>query len=70
MLLHKLKEGRSRLDVRKKFFAQGALRHWHSCPESCGCPFPGGALGWVGWGPAQRELVGGNPAHGGGVGTG
>jgi len=36
------------------------MRPWHSCPESCGCPTPGGAEGWVGWSPGQPELVGGN----------
>ena len=34
----KLKEGRFRLDVRKKFMTQKAVRPWHSCPESCGAP--------------------------------
>jgi len=27
--------------------------------KSCGCPFPGGAQGQVGWGRGQPELVGG-----------
>ena len=34
------------------------MRCWHCCPEICGCPIPGGAQGWVGWGPGQPELVG------------
>lgn len=29
----KLKEGRFRLGVRKKFFAQGVMRHWHVFPR-------------------------------------
>uniref|UniRef100_A0A8C3PK68 Uncharacterized protein n=1 Tax=Calidris pygmaea TaxID=425635 RepID=A0A8C3PK68_9CHAR len=35
---------------------------------SCGCPFPGGVQGQVGWGFEQPGLVGGVPAHGRGVG--
>jgi len=44
----KLKEERFRLGVRKKFFIQGAMWPWHGCPESCGCPIPGGIQGQVG----------------------
>jgi len=33
-----LKEKRFRLDFRRKFFTQRAVRPWHSCPESCGAP--------------------------------
>jgi len=53
----KLKEGRFRLDLRGKSFPQRAVRPWHSCPESCGCPIPGGAQGHIGWGPGQPELL-------------
>jgi len=49
----KLKEGRLRLYVRKKFFTQRVLRHWHSCSEKLWCSIPGGAQGQVGWGPGQ-----------------
>jgi len=28
----KLIDGRFRLDVRRKFFTQRAVRPWHSCP--------------------------------------
>ena len=45
----KLKEGGVRLDVTGKFFTQRAVRPWHCCPESCGCPIPGGVQGQVGW---------------------
>ena len=57
-------------DVRKKFFTQRAVRRWHSCPEKLRCPIPGGAQGQLGWGPGWPELVGGSPAHGGGLGLG
>ena len=43
-----------------KFFYSDSGKDWYSCPESCGCPIPGGAQGWVGWGPGQPELVGGS----------
>ena len=34
----KLKEGKFRLNIRKKFFAQRVVRHWHSCPEKLDAP--------------------------------
>mgnify|MGYP001852133959 CR=1 FL=1 len=58
----KLKEGRCRLDVRRTFFTQRAVRHWQSCPEKLWVPIPGGAQGQVGWGSGQPELLGGSPA--------
>ena len=36
------------------------------CPETCGCPIPGGIQSQVGWGPGQPELVGGNQLTAGG----
>lgn len=29
--------------------------HWHSCPEGCGHPIPGGAQGRAGRGPGQSH---------------
>ncbi len=31
--IFKLKEGRFKLDVKKKFFTQRAMKHWHSLPR-------------------------------------
>ena len=59
-----LKGVRFGFDVRKKFFSQKVVRH---CPEKLWCPIPGGTQGQDGWGSGQPELVGGNPAHTGGL---
>jgi len=53
-----VKESRFRLDIRRKFCTQGAVRQRHGCPELW-VPIPGGAQGH-GWGPEQPELVGGS----------
>ena len=54
----KLKEGRCRLDVRGKFFAETVVWCWNSCPERLWVPCPSlevfkarldGALGSLGW---------------------
>ncbi|PKU32234.1 reverse hypothetical protein [Limosa lapponica baueri] len=66
----KLKEGRFRLDIRKKFFT---LRIGEALEQAahrgCECPFPGNAQSQVGWGFEQPGLAVGAPAHGRGVGT-
>lgn len=43
----KLKEGRLKLDVRKKFFTEGVVRH---CPEKLWAPHPWRytKAGWMG----------------------
>ena len=41
-----MREGRVRLDVRGKFFTEGVVRCWNSCPERLWMP-PGGVQGQV-----------------------
>jgi len=67
---YKLKEGRFRLDIRKKFFTMERSEAPEQLAQrSCGCPLPGRAEGQVGWGFEQPGLVEGVPAHGSAVGT-
>jgi len=64
----KLKEGRFRLDIRKKF-REGGETLEQVAQRSCGCPLPGSVQGQVGWSSEQSGLVEDVPAHGRGGGT-
>jgi len=61
----KLKEGRFRLDIRKKFFTVRVVRHWHRLPrEVVGAP----SLETVKGRLEQPDLVEDVPVHCRGVG--
>ena len=66
----KLRQGRSRLDVRRKFFTQeGGDALEQVAQGGCGCPIPGGIQGQAGCGSGQPGLMVGDPAHSRGVET-
>mgnify|MGYP001856909608 CR=1 FL=1 len=66
----KLKEGRFRLDARKKFFyLKGGKALAQAAQRDCGCFISRCIHSLAGWGPRQPDLLGGNPAHGRMVGS-
>jgi len=61
----KLKEGRFRLDIRKKLFTMRVVRPWNRLHrEAVAAPF---LEGQVGWSSEQPGLVEDVPAHGRGL---
>jgi len=65
----KLKEGRFRLAIRKKFITMRVVKPLAQVAQRGGrCPIPGNIQGQVGWGSEQPGLVEDVPAHGRGVG--
>ena len=59
----KLKVGKFRLYVRKKFFTQSGEALEQIAQRSCECPYPGGAEGQLRWDPGQPDLGVSNPVH-------
>jgi len=66
----KLRQGRLKLDVRRKFFhTEGGEALEQVAQGGCGCPIPGGIQGQAGCGSGQPGLVVGDPAYSRGVET-
>ena len=67
----KLRQGRCRLDTRRKFFhPEGGDALEQVAQGGCKYPIPGGIQGQAGCGSGQPGLVVGDPAHSSGVETG
>ena len=49
----KLRQGRFRLDIKRKFFTQCGDTLKQVAPGGCGCPIPGGIQGQAGCGSGQ-----------------
>ena len=66
----KLRQGRFRLDIRRKFFHPESGDALEQVARGrCGCPITGGIQGQAGCGSEQPGLVVGDPVHSGGVET-
>lgn len=65
-----LKEGRFRLDMRKKSSTMSVVKCWNSLSGEAvdGCPITGSVQGQAGLSFGQPDLVEYGPAHGRGVG--
>ena len=65
----KLRQGRFRLDIRRKFFTECGDTLEQVAQGGCECPIPEDIQGQAGCGSGQPGLVVGDPAHGRGIET-